>query len=104
MNVRADHRHPRSRGRRAPSVTILPTTTLGRWALGFAAAFFPLVFAAAVVPRAAAAGFVCGLVGGAAAFVAITRDRERALTVFAALLPLVVAVVFVLAEAVSGSP
>jgi hypothetical protein len=71
--------------------------------VGFAAAFFPLVFAAAMVPRGAALGFVCGLAGGVAALLAIIRDRERALTVFAALLPLVVGVAFVLAELISGS-
>lgn len=46
--------------------------------LGLAAAFFPLVFAAAVVPRGAALGFVFGLAGGVAALMAIVRDRERA--------------------------
>jgi hypothetical protein len=77
---------------------------LGRWAVGLAAAFFPLVSAAAMVPRGAVLGFVCGLTGGIAALVAIARDRERALTVFAALLPLVVALAFVLAEVVSANP
>jgi hypothetical protein len=71
--------------------------------VGFAAAFFPLVFAAAMVPRGAALGFVCGLAGGVAALLAIIRNRERAMTVFAALLPLVVGVAFVLAELISGS-
>lgn len=99
MSVGAEHlgqpvRHPR--------IPILPTTHLGRWAVGLAA-FFPLVFAAAVVPRGAALGFVCGLAGGAAALVAIVRDRERAVTVFAALAPLVAAVAFVLAESISGN-
>ena len=85
-------------------ITILPTTDLGWWAAGLAAAFFPLVFAAAVVPRAAALGFVCGLAGGAAALMAIIRDRERAVSVFAALVPLIVGVGFVLAELISGNP
>jgi hypothetical protein len=35
---------------------------------------------------------------------AIIRDRERAVTVFAALVPLVVGVGFVLAELISGNP
>jgi cyanate permease len=58
------------------------------------------------VPRAAALGFVCGLAGGAgaAALMAIIRDRERAVTVFAALVPLVVGVGFVLVELISGNP
>jgi hypothetical protein len=77
----------------------LPTTELRWWATGLAAAF-PLVFAAAVVPRGAALGLVAGLAGGTAALVAIVRDRERALTVFAALAPAVVAVGFLVAELV----
>lgn len=63
-----------------PRVTFSPTSVLGRWAVGLAAAFFPLVFAAAVVPRGAALGFVCGVAGGAAGLLAIIRDRERAVT------------------------
>ena len=82
----------------------LPTTRLGWWAVGLAAAFFPFVFAAAVMPRAAAIGFVGGLAGGVAALMAIIRDRERALTVFVALLPLVIAVAFLLVELISGKP
>lgn len=84
-------------------LAILPTTSLGRWAVGLAIVFFPLVFAAGVVPRAAALGFFCGLAGGVGALVAILRDRERALSVFAAFLPLAVAVAFVLAELIAGA-
>ena len=69
-------------------MSLLPTNALGQWAVGLAAAFLPLVFAAALVPRAAALGFVCGLAAGVAALLAIVRDQERALTVFAALVPL----------------
>jgi hypothetical protein len=101
MSVRAEHpRSPVKHRRR----TILPTTNLGRWAVGLATAFFPLVFAAAVVPRVAALGFICGLTGGVAALIAIVRDRERAVIVFAALVPLAIAVAFVLAELISGNP
>jgi hypothetical protein len=82
---------------------ILPTTRLGWWAAGLAAAFLPLVFAASVVPRGAAVGLVCGLVGGVAALTAIVRDRERALTVVVAIVPLVIAVAFVLAELIGGA-
>jgi hypothetical protein len=56
------------------------------------------------VPRGAALGFVCGLAGGVAALTAIVRDRERAVTVFAALLPLAIAVAVVLAELITGNP
>ena len=85
-------------------ISLLPTTHLGRWAVGLAAAFFPLVFAAAFVPGAAALGFVCGLTGGSAALVAIVRDRERALTVVAAVAPLALAAAFLLAQLISGNP
>jgi hypothetical protein len=67
--------HPRSPVKHGPRITILPTTDLGWWAVVLAAAFFPLVFAAAVVPGAAALGFVCGLAGGVAALMAIVRHR-----------------------------
>lgn len=102
MSVRAEH--PGSPAEHRPRTTILPTTNLGRWAVGLAAAFLPLVFAAAVVPRGAALGFVCGLAGGVVALMAIVRERERAVTVFAALVPLAIAVAFALAELITGSP
>ena len=102
MGVRVEH--PGSPSEHRPRITILPTTHLGRWAAGLAAAFFPLVFAAALVPRAAALGFLCGLAGGAAALMAIIRDRERALSVFAALVPLAVGVGFVIVEVMSRNP
>jgi hypothetical protein len=101
MSVGAEH--PGSPVEHRPRITIVPTTNLGRWAAGLALAFFPLMFAAAVVPRGAALGFVCGLAGGVVAFTAIVRDRERAVTVFAALVPFAIAVAFVLAELISGS-
>jgi uncharacterized protein (DUF2062 family) len=36
--------------------------------------------------------------------VCVVRDRERAVIVFAALVPLAIAVAFVLAELISGNP
>ena len=102
MGVRVEH--PGSPVGQRPRIAILPTTQLGWWGAGLAAAFFPLVFAAALVPRAAALGLVCGLAGGGAALVGIIRDRERAVTVLAALVPTVVGVGFVLVELVSGNP
>lgn len=102
MSVRVEHggtpvKHPRR-------VTILPRTHRGWWAVSLAAAFLPLVFAAGVVPLAAAVGLLCGLGGGVAALMAIVRERERALTVFLALVPLVIAVAFVLVQLISGTP
>lgn len=90
--------HPGSPVTRGPRIAILPTTRLGWWAVGLAAVFFPLVFAAALIPRGAALGFVCGLAGGVAAAIAIFRDHERAVTVFAAVAPFVIGLAFMLAE------
>jgi hypothetical protein len=102
MGVGVEHRGAPVEHR--PRITTLPTTKLGWWAVGLTAAFFPLVFTAAVVPRAAALGLVCGLMGGAVGLMAVVRDRERAVSVFAAVVPLIIAVAFVLAELISGNP
>ena len=100
MSVRVGHR---LEGRHRPPLRILPTTRLGWWAAGLGTAFLPLVFAAGIVPGAAAIGFLCGLAGGVAGVVAIVRDRERALTLLLALVPLVIAVAFLLVELISGT-
>lgn len=95
MGLGVEHPGSPVSGRR---IAILPTTKLGWWAVGLAAAFFPLVFATALVPRGAALGFACGLAGGVAGVVAIMRQHERAVTVFAGVAPLVVALAFALAQ------
>ena len=101
MSVRVEH--PGSPVEHRRRIAVLPTTRRGWWAVGLAAAFFPLVFVGAVVPRGIALGFVLGLAGGVAGLVAVVRDRERAVTVFAAIVPFVVAVAFVLAELIAGA-
>jgi hypothetical protein len=53
-------------------------------------------------PVGAFPGLVLGLVGGVVALVSITRRGERALLVFAATLPLLGVVVFVLGELLVG--
>lgn len=98
MSFGAQHRRSPAQHRRR--IAILPTTFLGRWAVKLAIVSFPLVFAASVVPRATALGFLCGVAGGVGALVAILRGRERALSVFAAVLPLAVA--FALTELIAG--
>jgi hypothetical protein len=100
MSVRVEHRLD---GEHRPRLTILPTTRLGWWAIGLGAAFLPLVFAASVVPSGAAIGFLCGLAGGVAGVIAIVRDRERAVALLLALVPLVIAVAFLLVELISGT-
>jgi hypothetical protein len=62
MGVRVEQ--PRSPVKKRPHITIVPVTVLGRWAIGLAVSFFALVFAAAVMPMAAALGFVCSVSRG----------------------------------------
>ena len=84
------------------AIHVLPTTRHGRWAARLALAYIVLVVAWAILPGGAAAGFVAGLAGGGLALEAIIRQRERALTVFAAALPVFLVVAFVLAELLIG--
>ena len=83
-------------------VAVLPTTTPGWWSVGLLAAHVLLVLAWSVVPGGAIAGFVCGLVGGGVALTAIRRSGERAVLVFAAIVPLVLVVLFVIGELLIG--
>lgn len=85
-------------------VAVVPTTRLGRWAVGLAIAnvVLVLVLAWTILPGGAALGFACGLAGGVVGLVAIVRGRERALAVFAALAPFATVVAFVLAELLIG--
>jgi hypothetical protein len=59
MTVGAEH--PGSPVKHQTRISMLPTTHLGWLAVGLATSFFALVFAATVVPRGAALGFVCSL-------------------------------------------
>ena len=83
MSSEAPHRVPASdhQGHR-----ILPTTTLGRRALWFAIASALVDFAWMILPGGAALAFACGLVGG----------------VYLAVLPMVLVLIFVLAELLIG--
>ena len=98
MGVGADPTGPRTR--HGSRVLFLPRTEVGGWAVWLAVAFFGLVLLGTVVPRGGGLAFVCGLLGGVLALVAIVREHERALTVFAALVPLAFAVGFVVAQLV----
>ena len=102
MTIGAEH--GRSPVGHRDRIAIFPTKELGWWAVGLAAAFFPLVFAAGVLPGAAALGLVSGLGGGVVALMAIVRSRERAVSVFAAFVPLVIGVAFLLTELITGNP
>ncbi len=82
---------------------ILPTTRLGSSAVWLAVASIVLVMSWRLMgPLGGFPGLACGLAGGIVALVAIVRDGERAVTVFAALVPFVNVVVFVLAELLIG--
>lgn len=81
----------------------LPTTQLGWWAVGLAAANVVLVLGWRLMgPLGAFPGFVFGLSGGVVALVAILRRGERAIAVFAALVPFLFVVAFVLGELLVG--
>jgi len=87
----------------SPRFPTWPTTRLGRWAVGLAAANVLLMFGWRLMgPLGGFPGLACGLVGGALALVAVSRRGERALTVYAAILPLVFVVLFVLGELLIG--
>lgn len=95
--------HPDAPAEHHRRITILPTTTLGWWAVGLSAGFWAFVAAATVVPRGAGLAFLLGLAGAVAALTAIVRDRERAALVLATFVPAVIAVAFVVAELVGGA-
>lgn len=83
--------------------TFAPTTTTGKWALGLLVAHVLLMFGWRLMgPLGAFPGMLLGLVAGIVALVAIIRYGERAITAYAAVLPLLSVVLFVLAELLIG--
>lgn len=98
-------------GRHGPSLpvhvssgfTFWPRTRPGWWASGLAAASVLLVPSWRLMgPAGAAPGLSCALAGGVVALWAIVRSKERAVIVFASLVPFLFAVVLVLAELAIG--
>lgn len=81
---------------------VLPMTSVGKWAVGMAVAGAVLVLGWSAIGGLGVLGFALGLAAGFAALVAIFRRGERAVTVFAALLPFLTVVVFLLAELLIG--
>lgn len=79
---------------------LLPATRTGQWGVGVALAGFLLMLAWTVLPGGGAIPLAFELVGGTMALVAIVRHGERALSVIVALIPFLLAVVFVIAEIV----
>jgi hypothetical protein len=87
-------------------LVVWPRTRLGEWAewaVGLSAASVVLLLGWSLVGRlGGVAALAMGLTGGVAALVAILRRGERALAVFAALLPCLSVVAFLVAELVGG--
>jgi hypothetical protein len=82
---------------------VRPTTRLGKWAAGFAAASIVLLLGWRLMgPLGGFPGLACGLAGGVLALGAILRRGERSVAVFAALVPFLNVVVFLLAELLIG--
>jgi hypothetical protein len=86
----------------AHTVHVRPTTTLGRRAILVALGYFVFMPLWSFLPGGAALAFFCGIAGGLIAIVAVARRGERGLLAYAAIVPLVLVVAFVLAELVIG--
>jgi undecaprenyl pyrophosphate phosphatase UppP len=76
----------------------LPITRLGWWAVGLAVANIVLNFAWSILPGGAILGFICGLVGGVLALIAVIRQHERSWLVWLAVLVGLSVLVFILGE------
>ena len=88
---------------RSPHLRVLPTTAVGKWAAGLAAASFVLQLGWRLMgPLGAFPSLVLAVAGGVTALVAITRHGERAVTVYVAVVLLLNAVVFVLGSLLIG--
>ena len=78
-------------------IPLLPATRLGWWAVALALVYVVGMSAWALVPRGAALGLLAGVAGGVVALTALRRG-ERAVAVYASVLPLAFAAIFLLAE------
>ena len=93
--------------RKSPAArwVVFPTTPVGWWALRLAGASVALLFAAPLLnlipgfaPVTYSLALAAALVSGVLAPIAIIRDKERALSVFAAMIPLLFYLVFTVLE------
>ncbi len=84
-------------------VPFWPATQLGWGAVALAAASVVLIPSWKLMGQAGAVpGLSCGFAGGIVALAAMLRQKERAVTVVASLVPFLFAVVFVIAELTVG--
>jgi hypothetical protein len=86
----------------AHSVSVKPTTGLGRVALVLALGFFVFNILWRFLPGGASLALLCGVAGGVAGLVAVFRRGERGLAVYATFFPLLAVVGFLLAELLIG--
>ena len=75
----------------------VPSTQLGRWAVGLAVGSIVLILAWSIL-GGAMLGFLCGIVGGVLALIAVIRQHERSWLVFLSILPLFWVLIFILGE------
>ena len=107
MSLVRGFRMRRMSSTKAPRVHVLPTTPVGWWALRFAGFVVVMMFAMPlqaipyfgwVIWALGFLGLAAVVVSGVLALIAIIRDKERALSVFAALIPLLFIVVLLVLE------
>jgi hypothetical protein len=87
---------------RTHHLQVAPTTTIGRWSVGLAGGFVVLNALWSVLPGAGRLAVGCGIAAGVAALAALIGRGERGLVVWAAIVPLLAVVGFVLAELLVG--
>ena len=85
------------------SIRVLPTTRLGKWGVGLGVASTLAMLGWRLMgPLGGFPSLALAIAAGSVALVAIGRRGERAILAFVAVLPLVSAVLFLLAELLVG--
>ena len=75
-----------------------PSTRLAWWAAGLGAANVVFNFSWSILPGGAILGFICGLVGGVLALIAVIRQHERSWLVYLSIVPMFSVLFFLLGE------
>lgn len=87
--------------RRAHRIHVLPGSTLGRSAVACAVFGIALTVAWQLMPFGAWPGFIFQITGGVFALVAITRKRDRAISVIVSVIPMLFVIWFIAVELLS---